>query len=145
MKNLTVVGKFLILTATLISVSGCVGNTVNQSASVKNSVTGPYHAATGSVDVTWQFIQNYHYRLTDQQKLKQTSAVYSALESEYGVVHKWFDGQAFGAAKAVHGYPQGSGFCRVVYTTVKVKNRQRAYKDTACKEEGHRGWRFIIK
>ena len=83
MRNLTVVGKFLILTATLISVSGCVGNTVNQSASVKNSVTGPYHAATGSVDVTWQFMQNYHYRLTDQ--------------------------------------------------------------DTACKEEGHRGWRFIIK
>ena len=105
MKNLTVVGKFLTLTATLISVSGCVGHTVNQSASVKNSVTGPYRATTGAYDMSWQFIQNYHYRLTDQQKMKQTSAVYSALESEYGVVHKWFAGDAFGAAKAVHGYP----------------------------------------
>ena len=57
----------------------------------------------------------------------------------------WFEGNAFGAAKAVHGYPQGSGFCKVIYTTVKVNNRQRAYEDTACKEAGHEGWRFVVK
>ena len=145
MRNLTVVGKFLILTVTLISLSGCLGHSVNQSASVKNSVTGPYGASIGSVDMSWQILQDWHYRLDDQQKAKQTSAVYSALESEYGVIHKWFQGEAFGAAKAVHGYPQGSGFCKVIYSTVAVKNRQRTYEDTACKEEGHEGWRFVVK
>ena len=145
MKNLMAVGKSLILTATFVSLIGCTSHSVNQSSSVTNSVTGPYGAASSSVDIAWHMYQDWNYRLNTQQKSKQTHAVYAALESDYGVIHKWFEGNAFGAAKAVHGYPQGSGFCRVIYTTVKVNNRQRNYKDTACKEEGHEGWRFVVK
>jgi len=144
-KNLMAVGKSLILTATFVSLIGCTSHSVNQSASVKNSVTGPYGAALTSADVTWRLYQDWHYRLDDSQKAKQTSSVYAALESDYGIVYKWFEGNAFGAAKAVHGYPQGSGFCKVIYTTVKVNNRQRTYEDTACKEAGHEGWRFVVK
>ena len=145
MKNLMAVGKSLILTVTFVSLVGCAGHSVNQSASVTNSVTGPYHAAVSSADLLWQFTQDFNYRLNDKQKSKQTHAVYAALESDYGMVYKWFEGDAMGAAKAVHGYPQGSGFCKVVYTTVAVKNRQRSFEDTACKEEGHDGWRFVVK
>lgn len=145
MRNLTVVGKFLTLMVTSISLAGCMTNHPNQSKSLTTSVTGPYGPATSSVQLGWEFVQDYAYRLSDKQKTKQTHAVYSALESDYGIVHKWFEGNAFGAAKAVHGYPQGSGFCRVIYTTIAVKNRQRAFTDTACKEEGHVGWRFIVK
>ncbi len=145
MKDLMVVGKSLMLTALFVSVIGCSSHSVNQSASVTNSVTGPYGAAISSADIGWRLYQDWNYRLNDSQKQKQTSSVYAALEGEYGVVYKWFEGNAFGAAKAVHGYPQGSGFCKVIYTTVKVNNRQRTYEDTACKEAGHDGWRFVVK
>ena len=128
-----------------VSLAGCMGHSVNQSASVKNSVVGPYGGASSSVDIMWNMYKDFHFKLDDSQKQKQTSTVYAALEGEYGVVYKWFEGNAFGAAKAVHGYPQGSGFCKVIYTTVKVNDRQRTYEDTACKEAGHDGWRFIVK
>ena len=96
MKNLMAVGKSLILTATFVSLIGCTSHSVNQSASVKNSVTGPYGAALSSADIGWRLYQDWNYRLSDSQKAKQTSSVYAALESEYGVVFKWFDGNAFG-------------------------------------------------
>ena len=128
-----------------VSLAGCMGHSVNQSASVKNSVVGPYGGASSSVDIMWNMYKDFHFKLDDSQKQKQTSTVYAALEGEYGIVYKWFEGNAFGAAKAVHGYPQGSGFCKVIYTTVKVNDRQRTYEDTACKEAGHDGWRFIVK
>ena len=99
MKNLMAVGKSLILTATFVSLVGCAGHSVNQSASVKNSVTGPYHAAVSSADLLWQFTQDFNYRLNDKQKSKQNHAVYAALESDYGMVYKWFEGDAMGAAK----------------------------------------------
>lgn len=145
MKGLTVVGKSLTLMALCVSLIGCVGHSVNQSASVKNTVTGPDGATSSTIDIGWRMFRDYHYRLNDSQKQKQTSSVYAALEGDYGTIYKWFEGNAFGAAKAVHGYPQGSGFCKVIYTTVKVNDRQRTYEDTACKEAGHDGWRFIVK
>ena len=58
MKNLMAVGKSLILTATFVSLIGCTSHSVNQSASVKNSVTGPYGAALSSADIGWRLYQD---------------------------------------------------------------------------------------
>ena len=82
MKDLMVVGKSLMLTALFVSIVGCSSHSVNQSASVTNSVTGPYGAAISSADIGWRIYQDWNYRLNDSQKQKQTSSVYAALEGD---------------------------------------------------------------
>tara|TARA_R110000851_G_scaffold271118_1_gene423695 strand:- start:380 stop:976 length:597 start_codon:yes stop_codon:yes gene_type:complete len=143
-RNLTVVGKFLTLMVILGSISACSSTTPYQTASVQQSVSGPYNSVNSSVTLAFNLMRDYYGRLTTAQKQKQSGAVYSALEGEYGVVHQWYDSNAMGAVKAVHGYPQGSGFCKVIYSTIVVDNKQRSFDETACKEAGHDGWRFII-
>lgn len=143
MKNLTAVGKFLILMALLGSVTACSSHSHRQSASVNNHVLGPWGHDASLAYSSYRLINESRYRLNDTQKQKQTGAVYSALEGEYGVVYKWFDSNAMGAVKAVHGYPQGSGFCKVIYSTIVVKGKQATFEETACQEEAHEGWRFV--
>lgn len=144
MRNLTAVGKFLILTVLLGSITACSSNSPYQSSSVYAPVVSPYDSSTASLYLAYKQVLESNYRLDNEQKNKQTGAVYSALDSEYGVVYKWFHGDAMGAVKAVHGYPQGSGYCKVIYSTVIIRDKQRNFEETACKEEGHQGWRFIV-
>lgn len=141
MKNLTAVGKFLTLMGILVSVTGC--NTAYQTSSIQNSVNGPYTSTSSVVTLGYNLLNDKYYSLTDIQKQKQTMAVYSALESDYGQVFHWYESNAKGGVKAVHGYPMGSGFCRVLYSTIVKNGKQRSFEETACKEAGHDGWRFI--
>ena len=143
-KNLMAVEKFLTLMATLGSLGACSTSSPYQTSSVQGAVSGPYGNVNSSVTLAYNFIQDRHYSLNPQQKQKQTMAVYSALEGKYGETFQWYEQNAMGGVKAVHGYPQGSGFCRVLYSTVVVDNKQRSFDETACKEAGHEGWRFII-
>lgn len=145
MKGLTAVGKFLTLMVLLGSLGACASNSPYQSNSVKNTVVGPYGASNSLVYMGWQAWKDHSFMLDDDQKRKQTGAVYSALEGEYGTLYKWYLGDAMGGAKAVHGYPQGSGFCKVVYSVIVKRGEEKTFSETACKEEGHEGWRFIIK
>jgi hypothetical protein len=84
-------------------------------------------------------------RLDSTQESKQKLAVLSALNGDYGDEYKWYEGDAMGIAKAVHGYPQGSGICKVVWETVYKGNKKSDFERTACVEWGHQGWRFIKK
>lgn len=138
-------GKYLILTATLGSLVACSSTPVQRSSSVENAVIRDYNSISHSAILLYNFVSYKRYGLTADQKSKQTAAVYSALESDYGILYNWYDEGARGAVKAVHGYPQGSGFCKVVYSLIEVKGVQRHYEETACKEAGHEGWRFVHK
>jgi surface antigen len=140
-KSLTVLGKLLILTATVLS-AGCATNSPYQSASTKFAVT-ELERSSGSVTFGLNLYKWYSQKLNDSQAQKQTMAVHNALESDYGTVYNWYDGNAKGSVKAVHGYPQGSGFCRVVFSEVTVGYETRSFQETACKETGHPGWRFV--
>ena len=130
--------------ALLGSLTACAGHSPNQSASVNNSVVGPYEAPISIANVAYDLYRDWNYKLDDVQKSKQTHAVYAALESEYGVEYKWYHGNAMGVVKAVHGYPQGSGFCKVIYSTVMKNNKMRNFKDTACRHEAREGWHFVM-
>ncbi len=141
MKNLTVVGKFLTSMALLISLGAC--QTAYQTSSIQNTVSGPYTASGSIVTLGLNLLNDKYYTLTREEKQKQTAAVYSALESDYGKVFAWYGQYARGGAKAVHGYPQGSGFCKVVYSTIVKNGKKRNFEETACKEAGHEGWRFV--
>ncbi len=127
------------------SLTACATHTPNQSSSVRNTVAGPYESVNSLIFTAYNAALDRHYRLSPLQKRKQTHAVYSALYADYGKESVWYEGDAKAAVKAVHGYPQGSGYCRVVYTTLTKKLKQRNFKDTACTESGHQGWRFVVK
>lgn len=141
----TVLKKFLISMVLLGSIAGCTSQSAYQSSSITNTVGGPYNSYGSAYIAAYNFARDYGYKLTPLQKRKQTHAIYSALDSEYGDEFRWYEGDAMGIVKSVHGYPQGSGFCRVVYTTLVKKNNARNFSETACKETGHQGWRFIVK
>lgn len=144
MRNLTAVGKFLTLMVIISSVVGCSNhNTAYQTSTIQNSVSGPYTASGSAITLGYNLLNDKYYSLTDVQKQKQTMAVYSALESDYGQIFHWYESNAKGGVKAVHGYPMGSGFCRVLYSTIVKNGKQRSFEETACKEAGHDGWRFI--
>lgn len=141
----TVAVKYLILMVLLGSIAGCSSQSAYQSRTTTQTVGGPYNNHGSAYILAYNVAMDYGYKLDRNQKRKQTHAVYTALESEYGQEFKWYDGNAFGIVKAVHGYPQGSGFCKVIYTTLVKKQVVRNFEETACKESGHPGWRFIVK
>ena len=138
--------KYLILTATLISLAGCSSSPMQDTpASVTGSSFRNYHSPTSSVALVYNYFQHKNYSLSEQQQSKQTTAVYAALESEYGQKFNWYEKNAKGTVKAVHGYPQGSGFCKVIYSSITVNYNTKNFEETACQESGHNGWRFVYK
>lgn len=145
MKNSMAVMKSLILMATLGSLTACGTIAPYQSNSASTPSVAVTYTPSDMVNTVVRLSTNSRYGLSRQQKQKQNAAVYTALESDYGQVFEWYERDAMGAVKAVHGYPQGSGYCRVIYSMITVKGRQRHFEETACKETGHMGWRFIRK
>ena len=147
MKSLMVAGKLLILTVVLGSLVACSHTQpMEQSESIRRSASANYDPAGSIVHFVYNMGKYSYFSLTAEQKRKQNAAVYAALESDYGVVHEWYEYDARGAVKAVHGYPINSGFCRTVYSMIEVKGKQRHFEETACKSSGtQHAWRFIGK
>ena len=134
MRNLTVVGKFLILTALLGSVTAC-GTLPQQSASIERSASVSTQG-TSTIMFAFNVLDWSRYSLNEEQKRKQNSAVHAALESDYGTIYNWYEEDAKGSVKAVHGYPINSGYCRVIYTMITVKGKSRHFEETACQSSG---------
>jgi len=141
---MTGLGKLLISTVIIASLGGCASHSSYQSASSKFAAT-ELERGSSVYQVTTNMFKWYSSRLTKQQSHKHSMAVRNALESDYGVEYSWYEDNAMGRVKTVHGYPQGSGFCRVVFSEVHINGSARSYEETACKETGHPGWRFIRK
>lgn len=146
MKNLMAVGKSLTLTVMLGSLVGCASQPMQQSESIRRStavhISGP---VVNVFDLVFNMSNYSYFSLTEEQKRQQNAAVYAALESDYGVTYDWYDRNAKGAVKAVHGYPIQSGTCRVIYSMIQVKGKEKHFEETACTSTGHKGWRFIGK
>lgn len=145
MKNLTAVGKFLTLTVLLGSLTAC-GHLPQQSESIQRSASVDYYQGTNSLLFALNLLEWQSHTLTDEQKRKQNSAVYAALDSDYGTVYNWYEEDARGSVKAVHGYPINSGYCRVIYTLIEVKGKSRHFEETACQSSGTQNeWRWVGK
>jgi surface antigen len=138
-------GKFLTLTVLLGSLVGC-GNLPQQSESTRRSASVDYYQGTHSVLFALNLLEWQGHTLSDEQKRKQNSAVYAALESDYGTRYDWFEDTARGSVKAVHGYPINSGYCRVIYSLIEVKGKSRHFEETACQSSGTQNeWRWVGK
>ena len=129
------------------SISACSSTSPYQSDSVSRPVViAPNGGNSLIVSAVHDVYIVSKYGLNNTQKHKQTQAVHTALESDYGKTVYWYERDAMGAVKAVHGYPQGRGFCRVLYSSVTVRGHSREFQETACKKnyESSR-WYFVKK
>jgi surface antigen len=144
-RNLTVLGKYLTLTVLLGSLIGC-GHLPQQSESIQRSASVDYYQGTSSLLFALNLLEWSSHTLNDEQKRKQNSAVHAALESDYGTVYNWYEHDARGSVKAVHGYPINSGYCRVIYSLIEVKGKSRHFEETACQSSGTQNkWQWVGK
>lgn len=141
---MTVLLKLLTLTAILGSVTACTASPY-QSQSIKQPALRGQVTSSDMINTIQLIVINHRYGLDESQKQKQTAALYSALESEYGKEYFWYERDARGVVKAVHGYPMGAGFCRVVMSYIEVKGQGREFTETACQSVEYDGWRFQRK
>ena len=145
-KNLMALGKWLILSSSLFITACGTTTSVNKSISTDKSVSHNYtHAGTG-VEIFYNMVRHNMGKLTKEDSEKQNKAVFFALDNlEEGKVVAWHNMKqdTHGFVKIVMSYPNGSGYCRVVFTQIKKKNKIRDFKETACRDVAYRGWQFI--
>ena len=146
-KNLMAVGKSLILAGSLLLLNQCASHTVAvDSQSTYKSVETVYDKNTSSANYLANFFKYNYYMLNDEDKDKQKTAIYFALNNlDHDVVTTWYskNSQAQGHVKIVSSYPQGSGYCRVIFSQLIYKDKERSFSETACTDIAHTGWRFI--
>lgn len=145
-KNLMALGKWLILSSSLFITACGTTTSVNKSISTDKSVSHNYtHAGTG-VEVFYNFMRHNMGKLTKEDSEKQNQAVFFALDNlEEGKVVSWHNVKqdTHGFVKIVMSYPNGSGYCRVVFTQIQKKSKIRDFKETACRDVAYQGWQFI--
>ena len=145
-KSLMARGKWLILLGSLLLTACGTTATTNKSLSSQNSVSHNYTHAGTSVEIWYNFIRNNMGKLSKQDQKKQAQAVYFALDNlEEGKVVAWhtMKSDTHGFVKVVASYPHGGGYCRVIFTQIKKKDKVRDFKETACRDVAYQGWQFI--
>jgi len=145
----TVVGRLLILSLLCSSLIGCAGSNKQTyvSHSVGSSANNSYQANTSYVTTVTNFFKWQMHKLPKEDQLKQEQAVFFALNnSDEGEVIQWYGNQdegSHGKVSIAMTYPQGSGYCRVVFSQINYKGKTRDFKETACRNGPDQRWRFI--
>ncbi len=140
-----------ILLLALISILGACSSTsgvqtYNTTDTTTSSVQSTYQPANGYVGVVVNLTKWHWYRLPAEDRMKQEQAVYFALDNvENGDGTSWYNNNtgSNGEVIVVSTYPMGSGYCRVMLSKLNYKGKLRHFKETACRETGHKGWRFL--
>jgi surface antigen len=140
-----------ILLLALISLLGACSSTTgvqtyNTTDTTTSSVQSTYQPSNGYVGIVVNLTKWHWYRLPAEDRLKQEQAVYFALDNvENGDGTSWYnnDTGTNGEVLIVSTYPMGSGYCRVMLSKLNYKCKVRHFKETACRETGHDGWRFL--
>jgi surface antigen len=140
-----------ILLLALISILGACSSTsnvqtYNTTDTTTSSVQSTYQPANGYVGIVVNLTKWHWYRLPAEDRMKQEQAVYFALDNvENGDGTSWYNNNtgSNGEVIVVSTYPMGSGYCRVMLSKLNYKGKLRHFKETACRETGHEGWRFL--
>tara|TARA_B100000035_G_scaffold35136_1_gene26581 strand:- start:791 stop:1213 length:423 start_codon:yes stop_codon:yes gene_type:complete len=120
--------------------------TYNTTDTTTSSVQSTYQPSNGYVGVVVNLTKWHWYRLPAEDRLKQEQAVYFALDNvENGDGTSWYNNNtgSNGEVIIVSTYPMGSGYCRTMLSKLNYKGKLRHFKETACRETGHDGWRFL--
>ena len=147
-KNLMAVGKLSTILISLLLIScGTTTNNKFNSKSTYLSTENNYASGLHSVTLASNFLKYKFFSLSKEDKKKQQQAVFYALDSlSEGETIRWHNENknSWGKVKIVSSYPQGSGYCRVIFSQISKKGKIRDFKETACKDVAYDGWLFII-
>ena len=138
--------SLLISFLTACSSTGEKLTSYTNSTSTTSSVQSTYQPNDSYVSVIVNFTKWHWYRLPDEDRQAQEQAMYFALDNiENGETTSWYnnDTGTNGTVLVLSTYPQGSGYCRIVVSRLNYKGKMRDFKETACRETGHQGWRFL--
>ena len=147
-KNLMAVGKLCIILTSLLLIScGTTTNNEFNSKSTYLSTEDNYNSGVNGVTLASNFLKYKFFSLSKEDKKKQQQAVFFALDNllEDEII-RWYNDRnnSWGKIKVVSSYPQGSGYCRVIFSQISNKGKIRDFKETACKDTSYQGWLFII-
>ena len=145
--EVTVVGRLLIVSILISVLAGCAGTSRDTyiSNSVNSSANNSYQPNKSYVNVVTNFFKWEMYKLPYEDQVKQEQAVFYALDnSEEGEVIEWYSNEnnSSGKVSIVMSYPQGSGYCRVLFSQINYKDKLRDFKETACRN-GSTTWSFL--
>ena len=147
-KNLMVVGKlFTILISLLLISCGTTTDNKYNSKSAYLSAEDNYHSGAHAVTLASNFLKYKFFSLSKEDKKKQQQAIFYALDNlPEGEIIRWHneDNNSWGRVKIVSSYPQGSGYCRIIFSQISKKGKIRDFKETACKDVAYDGWLFIV-
>jgi len=146
-KNLTAVGKSLLILTTSLFLVGCgAGQLTHNSYSTTASAHTDY-ANTGS---TMNVVSNYFKwstnRMSAYDRKQQEQAVFFALNTlKPGEITDWYNGNtgANGKVMVAASYPQGSGYCKTIFSQIVYKGKQRDFSETACINSVDNTWLFL--
>lgn len=134
----------------IISLTGCMGSGANRtydtSTSTISSVQSTYQPANSYVSIIANFAKWQWHRLPEEDRRQQEQALFFALDNvENGQSSNWYNNNTGtnGKIMVMSTFPMGSGYCRTVISRLQHKGKMRDFKETACKETGHTGWRFV--
>jgi surface antigen len=92
------------------------------------------------------FFASWGGRLSPEDQNTFVKAIHMVLNNaEAGVIAEWEGRDSNGMVRILYSQVIGNGYCRVFESRVMYNNDVRRYIETACLQEGYRGWVFYNK
>ena len=137
MTNLLASGCLLILT---LAISGCSSSPYYGEMSTGNNYNQPKTIGT----LVYNVAKHNAYSVPQEGRIKHEQCVYFALdELNTGEHCEWATRHAMGNVQVINHYVAGSGYCTVLLNSVVYKGNSKAWKETACTNEGtNNNWKF---
>lgn len=142
------VGKSLIILLTSFLLVGC-GSTqdlVYNSHSTYASTTSDYSSTGSMMNIASNYYKWNVGRMNKYDRKQQEQAVFFALNRlAPGETTEWFNGNtgAHGLVQVASVYPQGSGYCKIIYSQLVYRGQERTFSETACINAVDNSWRFV--
>lgn len=147
-KSLTGVGKSLIILTTSLFLVGCntTQDLVYNSHSTYASTATDYKSTGSILTTALNYTEWSVSRMNKYDRKQQEQAVFFALNTlPPGDQTDWYNGNtgAHGLVKVASMYPQGSGYCKVIWSQIWYNGRTRDFSETACINAVDNSWRFV--
>ena len=140
------VGKSLIILTTSFLLVGCGANTLTHNSYSTSSSTHTDYGNTGSiVNVGVNYFNWSTNRMSEVDRAQQQQAVFFALNTlKPGEITDWYNGNtgAQGKVMVAMSYPQGSGYCKTIFSQIVYNGKQRDFSETACINAVDNTWHF---
>ena len=131
-KNLTALGKSLILALTI------------SSASLADDVLNPKffeYNSNGIVSRVVEFSFGWNKKLNKNQLIAYHQSLIHSLEyAENGEKVSWYRNNASGYSKPVMTWQTSNGYCRRLHVNAIAFNKRRSMAVTACYDNVHSNW-----